>query len=123
MTPFAVVTDERTGQKYPLADYALTPSMAIVDTQLVREQCWQGGREQCWQRGEEGGGGGGCIAGSQCWRPVPVWEGKAQLLLEAAFNEAHTRPLAHHLRCAPSPPLPPPPRRPPGARSSTCPRS
>lgn len=35
VTPFAVVTDDRTGQKYPLADYALTPYMAIVDTQLV----------------------------------------------------------------------------------------
>ncbi len=30
MTPFAVVTDDATGQ-YPLADYALTPDMAIVD--------------------------------------------------------------------------------------------
>ena len=44
MTPFAVVTDERTGQKYPLADYALTPSMAIVDTQLVSEGR-KGGKE------------------------------------------------------------------------------
>lgn len=35
VTPFAVVTDDRTGQKYPLADYALTPNMAIVDTHLV----------------------------------------------------------------------------------------
>ncbi|KAL4451627.1 hypothetical protein ABPG75_007289 [Micractinium tetrahymenae] len=35
VTPFAVVTDDRTGQKYPLADYALTPTMAIVDTHLV----------------------------------------------------------------------------------------
>ena len=31
VTPFAVVTDDATGQKYPLADYALTPDMAIVD--------------------------------------------------------------------------------------------
>jgi acetaldehyde dehydrogenase/alcohol dehydrogenase len=31
VTPFAVITDEKTGQKYPLADYALTPNMAIVD--------------------------------------------------------------------------------------------
>ncbi|EOD5006835.1 iron-containing alcohol dehydrogenase, partial [Salmonella enterica] len=30
VTPFAVVTDDATGQKYPLADYALTPDMAIV---------------------------------------------------------------------------------------------
>ncbi|MGB0564626.1 MAG: bifunctional acetaldehyde-CoA/alcohol dehydrogenase, partial [Spirulinaceae cyanobacterium] len=35
VTPFAVVTDQRTGIKYPLADYALTPSMAIVDPELV----------------------------------------------------------------------------------------
>ena len=35
VTPFAVVTDDATGQKYPLADYALTPTMAIVDTHLV----------------------------------------------------------------------------------------
>jgi len=35
VTPFAVVTDRRKNIKYPLADYALTPSMAIVDPQLV----------------------------------------------------------------------------------------
>jgi acetaldehyde dehydrogenase/alcohol dehydrogenase len=35
VTPFAVITDEKTGQKYPLADYELTPNMAIVDTELV----------------------------------------------------------------------------------------
>ncbi|GIL64204.1 hypothetical protein Vafri_18176 [Volvox africanus] len=35
VTPFSVVTDERLGAKYPLADYALTPHMAIVDPQLV----------------------------------------------------------------------------------------
>ena len=35
VTPFAVVTDERSGIKYPLADYALTPNMAIVDPELV----------------------------------------------------------------------------------------
>jgi acetaldehyde dehydrogenase / alcohol dehydrogenase len=35
VTPFAVVTDHRTGIKYPLADYALTPTMAIVDPALV----------------------------------------------------------------------------------------
>ena len=35
VTPFSVITDETTGQKYPLADYALTPSMAIVDPFLV----------------------------------------------------------------------------------------
>jgi acetaldehyde dehydrogenase/alcohol dehydrogenase len=35
VTPFAVVTDEKTGIKYPLADYALTPHIAIVDPELV----------------------------------------------------------------------------------------
>ncbi|KZL91242.1 bifunctional acetaldehyde-CoA/alcohol dehydrogenase [Clostridium magnum] len=35
VTPFAVITDERTGSKYPLADYALTPNMAIVDAELM----------------------------------------------------------------------------------------
>jgi len=35
VTPFAVVTDDKTGAKYPLADYELTPSMAIVDANLV----------------------------------------------------------------------------------------
>ncbi len=33
-TPFAVITDETTGVKYPLADYELMPNMAIVDTDL-----------------------------------------------------------------------------------------
>ncbi len=37
VTPFAVVTDDATGQKYPLADYALTPDMAIVDANPVME--------------------------------------------------------------------------------------
>ena len=35
VTPFAVITDEKTGNKYPLADYELTPNMAIVDSKLV----------------------------------------------------------------------------------------
>lgn len=35
VTPFAVITDDLTGIKYPLADYALTPNMAIVDPELV----------------------------------------------------------------------------------------
>ena len=35
VTPFAVITDEKTGSKYPLADYALTPNMAIVDAELM----------------------------------------------------------------------------------------
>ncbi|UBX30445.1 MULTISPECIES: bifunctional acetaldehyde-CoA/alcohol dehydrogenase [Arsenophonus] len=35
VTPFAVVTDDASGQKYPLADYAITPNMAIVDANLV----------------------------------------------------------------------------------------
>ena len=32
VTPFAVITDEKTGVKYPLADYELLPDMAIIDT-------------------------------------------------------------------------------------------
>ena len=35
VTPFAVITDEKTGFKYPLADYELTPNMAIVDAELM----------------------------------------------------------------------------------------
>lgn len=35
VTPFAVVTDEKSGIKYPLADYALTPNIAIVDPELT----------------------------------------------------------------------------------------
>ncbi|KAI8114179.1 hypothetical protein M9434_002305 [Picochlorum sp. BPE23] len=36
VTPFSVVTDGATGSKYPLADYSLTPNMAIIDPQLVK---------------------------------------------------------------------------------------
>lgn len=35
VTPFAVITDSETGVKYPLADYALTPDVAIIDPQFV----------------------------------------------------------------------------------------
>lgn len=35
VTPFAVITDETSGVKYPLADYELTPDMAIVDAELM----------------------------------------------------------------------------------------
>ena len=35
VTPFAVITDETTGQKYPLADYDLLPKMAIVDADMM----------------------------------------------------------------------------------------
>ena len=35
VTPFAVITDETTGQKYPLADYELLPKMAIVDADMM----------------------------------------------------------------------------------------
>lgn len=38
VTPFAVITDESTGMKYPLADYQLMPNMAIVDTDLMMSQ-------------------------------------------------------------------------------------
>ncbi len=35
VTPFAVITDERSGVKYPLADYELMPNMAIVDADMM----------------------------------------------------------------------------------------
>lgn len=35
VTPFAVITDERSGVKYPLADYELMPTMAIVDADMM----------------------------------------------------------------------------------------
>lgn len=35
VTPFAVITDEQTGIKYPLADYELLPNMAIVDADMM----------------------------------------------------------------------------------------
>ena len=35
VTPFAVITDETTGTKYPLADYELLPKMAIVDANMM----------------------------------------------------------------------------------------
>ena len=35
VTPFAVITDEETGTKYPLADYELMPKMAIVDANMM----------------------------------------------------------------------------------------
>ena len=38
VTPFAVITDESTGAKYPLADYQLLPNMAIIDTDLMMSQ-------------------------------------------------------------------------------------
>lgn len=37
VTPFAVITDERSGEKYPLADYALMPNMAVCDADLMTE--------------------------------------------------------------------------------------
>lgn len=37
VTPFAVISDPASGKKYPLADYALTPSVAIVDPLLTTE--------------------------------------------------------------------------------------
>ena len=36
VTPFAVITDESTGVKYPLADYELMPNMAIVDPDMMK---------------------------------------------------------------------------------------
>ena len=38
VTPFAVITDERTGTKYPLADYELLPNMAIIDADNMMTQ-------------------------------------------------------------------------------------
>ncbi len=38
VTPFAVITDETTGTKYPLADYELMPNMAIIDADLMMTQ-------------------------------------------------------------------------------------
>lgn len=38
VTPFAVITDERTGQKYPLADYELLPNMSIIDADMMMAQ-------------------------------------------------------------------------------------
>lgn len=38
VTPFAVITDQNTGVKYPLADYQLLPKMAIVDTDNMMSQ-------------------------------------------------------------------------------------
>ena len=35
VTPFAVITDQETGVKYPLADYELMPNMAIIDADLM----------------------------------------------------------------------------------------
>lgn len=35
VTPFAVITDDETGVKYPLADYEITPNVAVVDPQLM----------------------------------------------------------------------------------------
>lgn len=38
VTPFAVITDDTTGHKYPLADYELMPTMAIVDADMMMNQ-------------------------------------------------------------------------------------
>ena len=38
VTPFAVITDEKTGVKYPLADYELLPKMAIIDADNMMSQ-------------------------------------------------------------------------------------
>ena len=49
VSPFAVITDDATGQKYPLADYTLTPDMAVVDADLVMSMpptlCAHGGMD------------------------------------------------------------------------------
>ena len=38
VTPFAVITDEKTGVKYPITDYELMPNMAIIDTDNMMTQ-------------------------------------------------------------------------------------
>jgi len=38
VTPFAVITDDRTGHKYPLADYELLPKMAVIDADMMMNQ-------------------------------------------------------------------------------------
>jgi acetaldehyde dehydrogenase/alcohol dehydrogenase len=38
VTPFAIITDEKTGTKYPLADYELMPNMAIIDADNMMNQ-------------------------------------------------------------------------------------
>lgn len=38
VTPFAVITDEKSGTKYPLADYELLPNMAIIDADNMKDQ-------------------------------------------------------------------------------------
>ncbi len=48
VTPFAVITDHKTGYKYPITDYALTPSVAIVDPVLALSAAQAGFR--CWLR-------------------------------------------------------------------------
>ncbi|OJT84699.1 hypothetical protein BM535_23155, partial [Clostridioides difficile] len=37
VTPFAVITDQDSGVKYPLADYELMPNMAIIDADMMME--------------------------------------------------------------------------------------
>lgn len=38
VTPFAVITDEKSGIKYPLADYELLPKMAVIDADMMMNQ-------------------------------------------------------------------------------------
>jgi hypothetical protein len=61
VTPFSVVTDDATGAKYPLADYALTPHMAIVDPHVRLIWGLEGGR--VWPRSTGGGALGSPGAG------------------------------------------------------------
>ena len=49
VTPFAVITDHKTGYKYPITDYALTPSVAIVDPVLASHPAAQAGLRR-WLR-------------------------------------------------------------------------
>ncbi len=57
VTPFAVVTDDATGMKYPIADYELTPNMAIVDPNLVMNLPEAAHRVRGHRRGDPRAGG------------------------------------------------------------------
>ena len=60
VTPFAVITDENTGVKYPLADYELLPNMAIIDADLHDERS-QGPDRRLGYRRRDPRAGGLCL--------------------------------------------------------------
>ncbi|QUJ08023.1 iron-containing alcohol dehydrogenase [Salmonella enterica subsp. enterica] len=85
VTPFAVVTDDRNGQKYPLADCALTPDMAIVDANTVMD----------------GTGGpycafGGLDAVTHAWKlTFPYWLGSRRSGSAGSETTAENLPASH----------------------------